>query len=248
MSVYPFVNWKYHLDYRESKSELYVHSRSMDVMMEMFIDEVIERGENGLWHYRDGVLDELMDIHSSVYAHYLFCVGYYLKGLSPVDISLLRKDDIKMLEIRGISCYGIDGHRSKTGMGYKIRLRKGCIQSQVLVQTMLMFHQGDYFLPTLEGYVGKDVRKRVNNLYTYHGGHLVEWFQRVNEEISRRNVDGDDIPLIDLRCRYYAYRHSYIMSEIQKPGCNLLLLAQSVGKSSHTLHQYISLLDEVDMI
>lgn len=248
MSVYPFATWKYHLDYRESKSELYVHSRSMDVMMEMFIDEVIERGENGLWHYRDGVLDELMDIHSSVYAHYLFCVGYYLKGLSPVDLSLLRKEDLKMMEIRGISCYGIDGHRSKTGMGYKIRLRKGCIQSQVLVRTMLMFHRGEYFLPTLEGYVGRDVRKRVNNLYTYHGGHLVEWFQRVNEEISRRNVDGDDIPLIDLRCRYYAYRHSYIMNEIQKPGCNLLLLAQSVGKSSHTLHQYISLLDEVDMI
>jgi len=247
MSVYPFAGWKYHLDYRESKSELYIHSRSMDVMMQMFLDEVIERNGNR-WSYRDGVIEKLMDIHSELYAHYLFCVGYFMKGLSPVDISLLKKTDIKMLEIRGISCYGIDGHRSKTGMNFKIRLRKGCTQSQVLVQTMLMFHPGEYFLPTLEGYKGKDVRKRVNNLYTYHSCHLVDWFVKVNDEISRRNVDGDDIPLIDLRCRYYAYRHSYIMSEIQKPGCNLLLLAQSVGKSSHTLHQYISLLDEVDMI
>lgn len=104
MTSYPFSGWKYHLSYRESKSELYINHRSMDVMLSMFLDEVIERTENGMWHYRDNVLDELMDIHSSVYAHYLFVVGYYMKGLSPVDLSLLKKVDLKVLEIRGIPC------------------------------------------------------------------------------------------------------------------------------------------------
>ena len=113
-----------------------------------------------------------------------------------------------------------------------------------------MFNDGtDYFLPTLKDFHSKDIKKRVNNLYTYHSEHLVNWFQKVNEEIARRNVmNDDDIPLIDLSCRYYSYRHSYIMSEIQKPSVNLLALAQSVGKSSHTLHQYISLLGDVDLI
>ena len=250
MTKHPFDNWAYHKEYRDSKSELYIHSRALDVMMEMFLDEVIERN-GSMWHYRDGVIDKLMDIHSELYAHYLYMIGIWMKGLSPVDISMLKKSDIKVVMIKNINCYAIDGRRSKTGMLYKVRVPQNCLESNVLIRTMLMFNDGEYFLPTLNGYKGKDVKKRVNNVYTYHGEHLVNWFQQINEEIARRNVAGghsDDIPLIDLDCRYYSYRHSFIMAQIQKPNVNLLALAQTVGKSSHTLHQYISLLGDVDLI
>ena len=77
IDVYPLENWKYHKDYRESKSELYIHSRSLDVMMEMFLDELIIRdGER--WTYRDGVIEGLMDIHSELYAHYLYMIGIWM--------------------------------------------------------------------------------------------------------------------------------------------------------------------------
>lgn len=250
MSDYPFAGWAYHKDYRESKSELYINHRSMEVMVNMFLDEVIERNGDR-WNYRYEKLDELMDIHSELYAHYLYVIGYYMKGLAPVDLSMLKKSDFRHIQLNGINCYAIDGSRSKTGMLYKIRLEENCLLSNVLIRTMFMFHPGVYFLPTLEGYVGKDIRKRVNNLYTYHGDHLVTWFQRVNERIAEINVMNDhkdDIPLIDLDCRYYSYRHSFIMKELQKPTVNLLALAQSVGKSSHTLHQYISLLGDCDLL
>lgn len=250
MSSYPFAGWAYHKDYRESKSELYINHRSMEVMIDMFLDELIVMDGNR-WNYRYEKLDELFDIHSELYAHYLYVIGYYMKGLSPVDLSMLKKSDFRHIQLKGVNCYAIDGSRSKTGMLYKIRLEENCLLSNVLIKTMLMFHQGKYFLPTLEGYTGKDVKKRVNNLYTYHSEHLVTWFQRVNERIAEINVMNDhkdDIPLIDLDCRYYSYRHSYIMKEIQKPTVNLLALAQSVGKSSHTLHQYISLLGDVDLL
>ena len=247
MSKHPFDNWAYHKDYRDSKSEVYIHSRALDVMMEMFLDEVIIRDDNR-WSYKEGVLDQLMDIHSELYSHYLYMIGIWMKGIAPVDISLLKRSDIKVVQIKGINCYAIDGRRSKTGMLYKVRVPQNCIESQVLVRTMLMFNQGEYFLPTLCNFKG-DLKKRINNLYTYHGEHLVSWFQRVNERIARLNVEnGDNIPLIDLDCRYYSYRHSFIMKEIQKPNVNLLALAQTVGKSSHTLHQYISLLGDVDLI
>ena len=245
---YPFAQWKYHKEYRECKNELYVHSRSMEFMLDMFFDEFIIRN-GSRWRYKDERINELLDIHSELYALYLYIIGYYMKGLSPVDISMLKKADIKVRMIKDVSCYAIDGSRSKTGMLYKIRLRQNCLESNVLVRTMLMFNNSEYFLPSLEGYVGKDIKKRVNNLYTYHGEHLVSWFQRCNERIVKWNVENEDnVPLIDLDCRYYSYRHSYIMSEIQKPNVNLLALAQSVGKSSHTLHQYISLLGDVDLI
>lgn len=250
MSEHPFKSWAYHKDYRDSKSELYIHSRTLDVMMEMFLDECIER-DGSRWRYRDGVIEQLMDIHSELYGHYLYMIGIWMKGIAPVDISMLKKSDIKVVQIKNINCYAIDGHRSKTGMLYKVRIPQNCLESNVLIRTMLMFVQGEYFLPTLEGYVGRDIKKRVNNVYTYHGEHLVNWFQEINEEIARRNVlndHKDDIPLIDLECRYYSYRHSFIMKEIQKPNVNLLALAQTVGKSATTLHQYISLLGDVDLI
>lgn len=246
---YPFRSWKYHLDYRESKSELYIHSRSMDIMIEMFLDEFIIRDENGLWRYRDDRIEELLDIHSELYALYLYIIGYYLKGIGPTDISTLKKKDIRVIQIKDKLCYAIDGRRSKTGQLFKIRVEQNCLLSNVLIRTMLMFNDGtDYFLPTLKCFDG-NLKKRVNNLYTYHGDNLVNWFQKCNERIARLNVEnGDNIPLIDLDCRYYSYRHSFIMKEIQKPNVNLLALAQTVGKSSHTLHQYISLLGDVDLI
>ena len=245
---YPLSGWKYHKDYREAKSELYIHSRTLDVMFEMFFDELIIRNGN-MWHYRDGVIEELMDIHSELYSHYLYVIGVWMKGIAPVDISLLKKKDIKVVDIKGKSYYAIDGHREKTGMLYKVRCPQSSVESNVLIRTMLMFNEGEYFLPTLRGYVGKDIKKRVNNVYSYHGKHLVDWFQKINEEIARRNVmNEDNIPLIDLECRYYSYRHSFIMKELQKPTVNLLALAQTVGKSATTLHQYISLLGDVDLI
>ena len=250
ISKYPLDGWKYHKTYRESKSELYIHSRSMDVMMEMFLDEVIVRnGER--WKYVDGAVEQLMDIHSELYSHYLYCLGYYLCGLAPSDISLLKKKDIKVVMVKDKNYYAIDGYRSKTGMPFRIRLHQNCVESNVFIRTMLMFNDGEYFLPTLNGYVGKDVKKRVNNLYTYHGKHLVDWFQKVNEEIVRRNVENghiDDIPLIDLSARYYSYRHSYIMSQIQKPNVNLLKIATVTGKALTSLHQYLSYLNDLDLV
>lgn len=245
---YPLDGWKYHKDYRESKSELYIHSRSLDIMMELFLNELIDM-DGELWSYKEGVIDKLLDIHSELYAHYLYMIGIWMKGIAPVDISLLKKRDLKVIDIKGKSYYAIDGYRSKTGMLYKVRVLQCCLESNVLIRTMLMYNDGEYFLPTLKGYIGKDIKKRVNNVYSYHSGHLVDWFHRCNDEIVRRNVENDDtIPLIDMECRYYSYRHSYIMKEIQKPTVNLLALAQTVGKSSHTLHQYISLLGDVDLV
>lgn len=246
---YPLENWKYHKDYRESKSELYIHSRSMDVMIEMFLDEVIVR-DGSMWHYRDDRINELLDIHSELYSHYLYIIGYYLCGLAPVDISLYKKKDIKVRDVNGKSYYYFNGHRSKTGVEYRFYIPMGCVESNVLIRTMLMFNDGtEYFLPTLKGYVGKDIKKRVNNLYTYHSDNLVSWFQKINERIVQLNIENNDnIELIDLECRYYSYRHSRIMTEIQRKDVNLLKIATITGKSVKTIHQYVTLLSEGDLV
>ena len=244
---YPLDGWKYNKDYRAAKNELYIHHRTLDVMMEMFLDEVIIR--NGTrWTYKDGVIEQLMNVRSDIYVHYLYVIGFWMKGISPIDISMLKKKDLKVVMIKGNNYYAIDGNRSKTGMPFKVRVLQNCVESNVLIRTMLMYNGGEWFLPTLNGYDGQ-LRNRVNNVYAKNSKKLREWFQRINEEIARRNVMNDDnIPLIDLDCTYYSYRHSYIMKEIQKPTINLLALAQTVGKSPTTLHQYISLIDDVELV
>lgn len=245
---YPLEGWKYHKDYRESKSEKYIHSRSMEFLMNILIDELIIR-EDGRWTYSDDRIDELMDIHSSLYALYLYCITYYMGGIAPVDVSMLKKSDIKVVTVKDKNYYSIKGHRSKTSMPFCIYLPQNCVESNVLIRTMLMFNDGEYFLPTLKNYVGKDIKKRVNNIYCYHGDNLVNWFKRCNERIIAYNVEnGDNVDLIDLECRYYSARHSYIMKEIQRPNVNLLRLATTVGKSITTLHQYYTLLTEIDLV
>lgn len=245
---YPLDNWKYHKDYREGKSELYIHHKTMDVMIEMFLDEVIER-DGDRWSYRDGVIEKLMDIHSELYSHYLYIITYYCGGLAPVDISTLKKKDIKVISVKEKNYYAIDGFRSKTSMPYKIRLLQNCIESNVLIRTMLMFNDSEYFLPTLNGYKGNNYKKRVNNVYSFHKEHLVDWFKKVNAECVRRNMEnGDSIELINLECRYYSARHSFIMKEIQKPNVNLLKIATITGKAVTTLHQYLTYLNDVDLV
>lgn len=243
---FPLETWKYHRSYRESKSELYIHNKSMDVMIQMFLDEVVNRNGNR-WTYKEGAIERLINANSELYAHYLYVVGYWMKGLAPVDISMLKKKDIKTIMVKDKNYYAIDGHRSKTGMPFKIRIPQNSILSNVLVRTFLMYNKGEYFLPTLNGCKG-DLKKRVNNVYGRHAKHLYDWFVKVNDEIVKKNVNGECIPLIDLDCKYYSYRHSYIMHQIQQPNVNLLKLATESGKALTSLHQYLTYLNDEDLV
>ena len=114
---------------------------------------------------------------------------------------------------------------------------------------MLMFNKGEYFLPNLNDYVGDESKKRINNVYSHQNAELKEWFRKINEEIARRNVENNDnIELIDLSATYYSYRHSYIMSQIQRSDVNLLKIATETGKALTSLHQYLTYLNDIDLV
>lgn len=253
ITVYPFSKWRYNRVYQESKREYYIHYKSLLVLKDIFTNYCVEFTGDGRWRYKDNVIEELMDRNSKIYGLMLYIAGIVYKGLAPIDISYLRKEDISVIRIGESDYYKIDGSRQKTGMKYKIRIEKDDILSRLCVDTYLMFHNesGNYLFPTMDGFVGKHMNKRVNNTYMYHSEHLKDWFRLCNDEIVKRNVrDGDNIPLIDIEhCNYYSYRHSVVMMEIQKPNCNFLALAQMIGKSSRTLYQYISeLTNEEDLV
>jgi hypothetical protein len=214
----------------------------------MLLDDIIVRNGN-LWSYKDEVLDELMDKNSALFARFLFMSMVLWQGLAPVDICHIRKEDIDVKTINGSDYYCWDGKRSKTLKAVKVRIPCHTTYTEVMVKTMLMFNQGEWLLPVLNGLsldTSENSRKhRISNTLGVLSPKLKKWFQRVNEEVIKRNVEnGGDIPLIDVsKCTYYTARHSFSMAYMSKGG-SPMALATLLGRSASTLAQYIKELEQ----
>lgn len=244
---YPFKEWKYSLKFKTASKLDYIHWKTLDIMKSMLLDDIIVR--NGkLWSYRDEVLDELMDKNSALFGRFLFMSMVLWQGLAPVDICHILKSDIDVKTINGSDYYCWDGKRSKTLKAVKVRIPCHTVYTEVMVKTMLMFNQGEWLLPVLNGLsleTSENSRKhRISNTLGVLSPKLKEWFQRVNEEVVKRNVeDGGDIPLIDMKCTFYSSRHSFAMMYMMKGG-SPMNLATLLGRSPNTLSQYIKELEE----
>lgn len=244
---YPFKDWHYKQKFKTASKLDYIHWKTLDIMKEMLLDDIIVR--NGKrWSYKDEVLDELMYKNSALFARFLFMEMVLWQGLAPVDICHVRKEDIDVKTINGKDYYCWDGKRSKTMKAVKVRIPCHTVYTEVMVKTMLMFNQGEWFLPVLNDYsieTSENSRKhRISNNLTTLAPKLREWFKKVNEEVVRRNVENDgDIPLIDMKCTFYSSRHSFAMMYMMKGG-SPMNLATLLGRSPNTLSQYIKELEE----
>ena len=245
---YPFKEWKYSLKFKSASKLDYIHWKTLDIMKEMLMDDIIVRNGN-LWSYKDEVLDELMDKNSALFARFLFMSMVLWQGMAQVDLCHIRKEDIVVKTVGGKDYYCWDGKRSKTMKSVKVRIPCHTVYTDVLIKTMLMFNQGEWLLPVLNGLsleTSENSRKhRIGNTLGILSPKLKEWFQRVNEEVVKRNVEnGGDIPLIDVsKCTYYTARHSYAMAYMSKGG-SPMALATLLGRSPNTLAQYIKELEE----
>lgn len=253
----PFKKFNYGKLYKVTSSNVYIHHRTIEVMKEMFLNEVIEMNGD-LWSYRDGIIEELMDRTSPLFARYFWLCGVLFQGLAPVDLIQLKIKDLLIRDIKGTNYYCWDGKRQKTKMPVKIRIKVDEIYSAVMVKTFLMFHQGKYLLPILDGADDTDsskVLKRINNWISNHIDKFRDWLKVVNEEIIRRNVENNDnIPLAPVDASFYSYRHSFAQLYLAKGG-NILNLATLLGRSMDTISVYVKqlsadndLADAVDII
>ena len=245
---YPFKEWKYSLKFKSASKLDYIHWKTLDVMKEMLLDDIIVMDGNR-WAYKDEVLDELMDKNSALFARFLFMEMVLWQGLAPVDICHILKSDIDVKTINGSDYYCWDGKRSKTLKAVKVRIPCHTTYTEVMVKTMFMFNQGEWLLPVLNGLsieTSENSRKhRISNTLCVLSPKLKEWFQRVNQEVVKRNVENkSEIPLIDVgKCTYYTARHSFAMAYMSKGG-SPMALATLLGRSASTLAQYIKELSE----
>lgn len=234
----------------EGHSLAYVHKRSIEFMKEYLLSEVTIRSSGGGWRYRDNNrVDELLDARSPLFSIYLWLFSYLFQGLAPIDCAKLAISEIRNIRVGDFNYWAVDLNRSKTRHPVKIRIRTDGVFNQVMVRTMLMFRQGRYLLPILDGVDANDskkVRQKVCNRLTFLRPLLRAEFEKVNARIVEHNVsENDDVPLIDVaKVNYYAARHSYAMAYIHSPNASPIALATLMGRSVNTLGTYIHQLSE----
>ena len=242
----PFKRWNYGKKYKLASSCIYIHHRTIEVMKEMFMNEVIEE-KNGLWRYKDESDLKLIDRTSPLFARYFWLCGLLFNGLAPIDLCQLRIEDMDVRTIKGTNYYCWDLKRQKTGIDVKIRIKTDSIYNAVMVRTFLMWRKG-YLLPILDGVENDKLKiyKKVSNWLSNHVDMLREWLKEVNEEIIKRNVENNDnIPLAPLEATYYTYRHSFAQMYLAKGG-NILNLATLLGRSMDTISVYVKSLNMDD--
>ena len=252
VSKNPFKEWKYYKVLKRKDSTLYIHPKSIEVMKELFHNECcIIDGDK--WRYRDedNIVDKLIDRRTPLFAKYLYLCGVLFNGLAPIDLCQIKAKDIQIKTINNNDYFAWDGKRQKTNIDVKVRIKRD-IYSNFMIQTMQMFRRGEYLLPVLDGaenYNREQKANRVKKTLKDLSPFLREWFEEVNIEIINRNVkDNTNIPLIDKKCTYYSYRHSYAMQYLINGG-SILKLATRLGRSVNTISAYVQhLKEETDLV
>lgn len=240
ISETPFINLK--LKLKPSTSLQTIHPATMDFMKSYFLDKVIVEN-NGMWHWKDKAIDELLDRNSSLFALYYFMAIFTFQGMSPVDLAMLKKIDMDIITVNGVNYWAWNVKRSKTGIPVKIRIKQGVIFNNVMVNTMLLWHNSEYLLPVLDDATG-DLKARVSHNLCNLTPKLREWFRIINEAIVKHNVEtGDNITLIDVSNSYYSARHAFCLYFMSKGG-SALALSSLIGHQVNSISVYLKQLSE----
>ncbi|MBO7732141.1 MAG: site-specific integrase [Methanobrevibacter sp.] len=247
-----FDGWRYNRSYRTSSKLEYIHWRTLEIMKQMLMEEIID-SDGKMYSYRDDALDMIINRKSDLFARYLFMSIVLWQGLAPIDLCQIRKKDIVIKYLGDKQYYCWDGKRKKTGKPVKIRIPADSIYAQVMVRTMLMFNDDcEWLFPVLKGLnadVDDKLQRRISNTMSALSPKLKDWFKVVNDKVVQHNVENNDnIPLVPDGCTLYAARHSYAMAYMAKGG-SPIALATLMGRSANNLGQYITqLTEESDLV
>ena len=236
----PFKRFNIGKKYKLTSVDVYVHHRSIEVMQELFLNDVIV--QNGkMWHYKDDSFEKMIDRTSDIFPRYFWLLGLLFAGLAPIDLCQLKLKDLQPKTIDGEDYYCVDIKRQKTSMEVHLRIKVHTMYHNVMIRTLLMFRNGEYLLPVLDGVENDRLKiyKKVSNFLSNHTKNLREWAKEVNAEIIKRNIENkDNIPLIPDNITFYTYRHSFSQMYLAKGG-NILNLASLLGRSMDTISTYV---------
>lgn len=165
---------------------------------------------------------DLVDTPKLDYARDMFVLSYYLRGMSFVDMSCLKKDDLK----GGYLTYS----RRKTGQRLKI---KWTIEMQEILDKY-PHNASDYLLPIIKS-------EGVDEYYTY---------KNVLSEVNKSLKKVGEMVSLPIRLTHYVARHTWA-SGAQSKKIPINLISEGMGHDNmNTTRIYLASLDtsEVDSV
>lgn len=166
----------------------------------------------------------------------LFGAMWMLNGIAPIDITMLRRENVGEKVIDGVRYWSIEYKRKKTVRQVKALLRQDDLMTQMLFGKFLdtCESRGGWVFPILlrDGMSESSINDRKSNVLVKLKRWFLEWCSSEGIEVNREEF-----------C-FYTVRHTYASVYANKPGASLRGLASLMGRSVSNIETYVHQLSE----
>lgn len=238
---YPFTEFKYTTKYHEIARDYFLEKSHIVRLRDYWMDLVIERHSEKRWTYKEGAFERLHNRNSKEFGILYFLLCYKFGGSAPIDVALLRPENVKRVTIKGEDYWAIDTKRKKTSRDVHIRLKRDLL-TIIGLEHFLGFC-GHYIYPIInwkEGMSDRFMHEQVHKVSDKAIRKVREAFMDINSDIARDNaLNGSTEPTVDLtQLVMYSARHSRASNYFNTEGATIAGLASMLARSSNTIATY----------
>lgn len=177
-------------------------------------------------------------LDSSLFAQMCFVLGFYLQGLSFVDLLLLKMSMIREVITENGHCFIIETARKKTGKGVKIMIPQEHTKRHRLFSAI--FREAEkrhsiHLISPIDSFAGDDtyIYNKVRQINGTVNRHLKKWWSMLN------GSGLESIPVNIKTTSYYSCRHTFATLYIESPEASLGELASLMGRNAEYIDTYI---------
>ena len=206
------LRWQYGRDLKQSRRMYCLPKNVVKKMFDWCIDK-----------YGDAGTDYTLKPEPVVF----FCAMFTLGGVSPIDFSLLKKENVEAIDIENKKFWKVSFQRRKTGQMAQIILTQDDLKNNLCFGNYLSTCEArnGYIYPVQTG-LG-DLYLRSDNVFGMLKKKLVKWCEDEGIDIDKKQLT------------YYVARHSYASIYANQPKASLRGLASIMGRSVVEMEIYI---------
>ena len=233
INVNPFTSVKYNRTLNTSNESVYLHHTTLSFI------------KNELTTMLKYTPDLPLHPKSRAYPLYMFMLSVLFQGLAPVDMVILKKNQVQMKHIGSDWYYYISTKRRKTDIGVRILVKQDDY-SKAMIEPLAK-SSGEYLLPILSvAPTDRELAKVLNTYLQFANRCLKWWWQKLNRVIG--GMRRHQIEKIPEEATLYSARHSYAQCFMSKGG-NPLQLATLMGRSINGIGAYVKQLSsDIDLV
>lgn len=246
---YPFKKFKYWQDFKIGMNRFGLSGDVMQILENDYVSRCCYTdGIQGIWWYKEGVVDKLLHKRSSeLFIQCLLLMCYKMQGLALTDLVRIKAENITIQKIDGDEYYIFsDLRRKKTGEEIDVISVKRTDSNAVIFDCFVnsMDERDGWFLPLLYNDRAKP-DNIVQAMSQMIGKKIKKIFERIDSEHNKVISDlGVDISKIT----YYTFRHTFASVYVNEKQGNPVYLAQLMGRSVNNIFTYVNGLNNIESL